>query len=108
MGQSYMRMRRLSTILFIFLSLAIATSEIPELCNLVDDPSNNAEPSALEYHAALRREQTIFEATEPLRTAIKSPAADFTLTRREAVSDGPTLSAWTGQDILLFIHSRRT
>jgi hypothetical protein len=101
-------MRCLPTILFIFLSLAIATSEIPELCNLVDDPSNNAEPSALEYHAALTREQTIFEAAEPLRTAIGPITANSTFRRRKAVTDGPLFSAWTGQGVLLFICSFRT
>jgi len=101
-------MRRLSTILFMFLSLAIATGEIPELCNLVDDPSNNAEPSALEYHTALTREQSVLEAAEPLHTAAGRVRAKSTFPRREALSDGPLFSAGAGRDLLLFISSLRT
>jgi len=101
-------MKRLTTILFIFLSLAIATSEIPELCNLVDDPSNNAEPSALEYHAAITREQTVLEAAEPLRAAAPRTGVNLTSSRSQPFSDGPRLSACSGRDVLLFISSLRT
>jgi len=101
-------MRRFTTILFIFLSLAVATSEIPELCNLVDDPSNNAEPSALEYHAALTQEQTALESAEPSRVAVRHFSATSSFSQRESSTRGLLLSAWTGRDVLLFISSLRT
>jgi hypothetical protein len=102
-------MKNLAMILFILLSLAIATSEIPELCNLVDDPSNNAEPSALEYHAALTRSRIIADTAESPRTAIRPSAANSNSARRDAVTDGHLLFfTWTGRDVLLLISSLRT
>lgn len=95
-------MIRLLPILFLVLGLAIATRELPELYNLVDDPSNDA--SVLTWQA-----QTPLRARHDAKSkeAIP-PAGSVTFARGENHSRTSLLSAKTGQDILRLVRSRRT
>lgn len=95
-------MIRVLPILFLFLGLAVATRELPELYNLADDPSNDA--NVLSWQA-----QTPLRTTHDLRSKERLPSSRTgTFARRENQSCTSLLSASKGQDILRLISSLRT
>ena len=95
-------MGRLIPILFLLMSLAVATREIPELYSLADDPSNDAQilnsQARTSPHSIRRVEnKEIFLAA---RTIIFTPIQN--LNRRSVILVS------TGQDILCLLRCLRT
>lgn len=93
---------RLFPVLFLLMSLAVATREIPELYNLADDPSNDGQVFNWQGPTAVSTTQDVESGvgTPQARSLIFRPIAD----RRSA----SVVTAKTGQDILHLIGSLRT
>jgi hypothetical protein len=93
---------RLFPVLFLLMSLAVATREIPELYNLADDPSNDGQVFDWQGPTAVCTTQHIENGvgTPQARSLIFSHIANCKSTS--------VVSAKTGQDILHFIGSLRT
>ena len=94
-------MSRLLTILFILMSLAVATREIPELTNLADDPSNDGQVFSFQREAEARTINRVEdEAQISARTLAFSPTQNL---EKNSVATGRS-----GQDILRLFGYLRT
>ena len=93
---------RLFPVLFLLMSLAVATREIPELCNLADDPSNDGQVFNWQGSSA---ECTAQHAENGVGTPQARSLTFNHIANRKSTS---VVSAKTGQDILHLIGSLRT
>lgn len=95
-------MSKVFPLLFLFISLAVATREIPELYNLADDPSNDGQVFNWQRQTA----QGSIDRVENERGTPQSCGTTFTHVKslRSASADSST----TGRDILHLIGSLRT
>ena len=95
-------MSRILPILFLLMGLAVATREIPELYNLMDDPSNDGQVSNAQGQAA----ECATPRVDNQGSILPPPTATFA--RMENLNDAWVVPARTGQDILRLVHSLRT
>jgi hypothetical protein len=93
---------RMFPILFLLISLAVATREIPELYNLADDPSNDGQVFSWESHTTLGTTHRVENEKRLL------PARTLTFTRAENLKCTSLVLVRTGQDILRLVRSLRT
>jgi hypothetical protein len=92
---------RVFLFLFLFMSLAVATREIPELCNLADDPSNDGQ-------VLNSQGQTALGAVHCVVIKDGAPQSPCITTHIESLRSTSVLAAITGQDILHLISLLRT
>ena len=96
---------RLFPVLFLLMSLAVATREIPELYNLADDPSNDGQVFDWQGPTAVCTTQDVEHGggTPQARSLIFRRISHIADRRSASVA-----STKTGQDILHSIGSLRT
>ncbi len=93
---------RVFTIIFLLLSLAVATREIPELANLADYPSNDA-------HVFNYQRQAATQATNALeKNTLALPAGAIVFANAEEAQDNGAARGKTGRDVLRLLGSLRT
>jgi len=93
---------RIFLFLFLFMSFAVATREIPELYNLADDPSNDGQ--VFNWQS-----QTSVGAIHRVESEHGTPQLpSITFARIESLRSTWVVPATTGQDILHLISSLRT
>ena len=95
-------MGRILPILFLLMSLAVATREIPELYNLADDPSNDGQI----FNWQGRTEVCTAQHAENGETL--PPARILATFHAESLNRTSEVSARTGQDILHLVSLLRT
>jgi len=95
-------MGRVLPILFLLMSLAVATREIPELYNLADDPSNDGQI----FNWQGQTEVCTAHHAENGETL--PPARILATFHAENLSRTSEVSARTGQDILHLVSLLRT
>jgi hypothetical protein len=93
---------RIFSILFLLLSVAIATREIPELYDLGDNPANDGQVFNWQGQTALRTTPRVESKERVL------PAHTITFARIENVGRTSAVCARTGRDILRLVASLRT
>ena len=93
---------RIFPVLFLLLSLTVAAREIPELYNLVDDPSNDGQIFNWQGQMALCTKHRIENKDGASRARI------ITFTHVENLRSASVTPARTGQDILDLVGSLRT
>jgi len=93
---------RIFFIVFLLMSLAVATREIPELYNLADDPSNDGEVFTCQGQTSVRTTDRVENEERAL------PARIITFAHIENLSYSSGTPAKTGQDILRLVGSLRT
>jgi hypothetical protein len=94
-------MGRILPILFLLMSLAVATREIPELYNLADDPSNDGQ--IFNWQG-----QTEVCANHAKNGETLPPARILATFHAENLNRTSEVSARTGQDILHLVSLLRT
>ena len=95
-------MSRMLAILFLFLGLAVATREIPELYNLADNPSNDGQV----FHSQGQTRPRVTHRVENEERAL--PAGPIVFVRMETLTYASIVPTRTGQDILRLVGSLRT
>ena len=95
-------MTRVVSVLFLLLSLTVATREIPELYSLADDPSNDGQV----FNWQGQPSTSITHRTSTKQIAVRVRA--FTFAHTEHLSRASIAPVRTGQDILRLVGSLRT
>ena len=100
-------MGRILPILFLLMSLAVATREIPELYNLADDPSNDG-PSNDGQIFNWQDQTEVCTANHAENGETLPPARILATFHAENLNRTSEVSARTGQDILHLVSLLRT
>ena len=95
-------MGRILPILFLLMSLAVATREIPELYNLADDPSNDGQIFNWQGQTE------VCTANHAENGETPPPARILATFHAENLNRTSEVSARTGQDILHLVSLLRT
>lgn len=95
-------MKRVLPILFLLMSLAVAMREIPELCNLADDPSNDGQVFCWQDATAVCPNHCAEHGD------LAPSARAITLARVENLKCTSVVLASRGQDILRLVSLLRT
>lgn len=95
-------MGRIFPIVFLLMSLAVATREIPELWNLADDPSNDGQVFYWQGQAPRCNKQGLKDEKGVPRARL------FSFAHSEEFICASIVPARTGQDILRLVVSLRT